>query len=221
MHLLLIEDDLDLGNALQAVLNAEHLTCEWVRTKENAKKFIQQQLFDCVLLDLSLPDGSGLELLKTWRKSGLAVPIIIITARSDIETRLEGLDRGADDFLLKPFIPSELVARIHAVSRRYVQQTHSTWKLGRLEIESRAHLVKLGEQTIDLTPREFAMIEELARNAGAVVSKDKLAVRLAPLGDPVEFSTLEVHIYHLRRKVGADLIKTVRGIGYMLNTNQL
>jgi two-component system response regulator QseB len=217
MHILLVEDDLDLGNALQKVLKSEQWSCEWVRTAANAKKFIQHSLYDCVLLDLSLPDGSGLELLDTWRQSGLVLPIIVITAQSSLDARLTGLNNGADDFVLKPFNPAELIARVNAVVRRYIKQAHSTWKLGNLEIESRSHLVRLDGQAIDLSPREFAMLEELARHAGAVVSKDKLAVRLAPLGEPVEFSTLEVHIYHLRRKIGADLIKTVRGIGYMLN----
>ncbi|MDX1915740.1 MAG: response regulator transcription factor [Methylophilus sp.] len=221
MHILLVEDDIELGNALQKVLKAEQLTSEWVRTASSAESFIQQCMFDCVLLDLSLPDGSGIELLKCWRKSGVVLPIIIITAQSSLEARLAGLDNGADDFVLKPFIPSELIARLHAVVRRYVRQAHSTWKLGNIEIESRTHTVKLNGQPIELSPREFAMLEELARNAGVVVSKDKLAIRLAPLGEPVEFSTLEVHVYNLRRKIGADLIKTVRGIGYMLNTNSL
>lgn len=218
MHILLVEDDIDLGNALQKVLKNERWSCEWVRTAANAKTFIQHSLHDCVLLDLSLPDGSGLELLDTWRQSGLILPIIVITAQSSLDARLTGLNNGADDFVLKPFDPAELIARINAVVRRYVKQTHSTWKLGNLEIESKSHQVRLSGRLIDLSPREFTMLEELARHAGTVVSKDKLAVRLAPLGEPVEFSTLEVHVYNLRRKIGADLIKTIRGIGYMLNT---
>jgi len=220
MHLLLIEDDLDLGNALQKVLRLEQFSSEWVRCAKDARRFIQQQDYDCVLLDLSLPDDAGLSLLREWRHSGRALPIIIITAQSALETRLAGLDGGADDFMLKPFVPAELVARIHAVVRRYARQSHAVWTLGRLEIEPQSHLARLDGQLLELSPREFNLLLELARDNGQVVTKDDLAERLTPMGDPLDFRTLEVHVSNLRRKLGAEFIVTVRGVGYRLSVGQ-
>lgn len=217
MHILLIEDDLDLGRSLRQSLRTEGMSCEWLRSISDALSFITQNVYDCVLLDLSLPDGSGLDLLRSWRKSGLTVPVIVITARMALEDRLSGLDGGADDFVLKPFIPIELVSRIRAVVRRYAQQAKNEWAAGDIQIDTRLHLVRVGGQPIELSPREFQILHELVRADGAVVSKDELARRLQPLGDPVDFSSIEVHVHNLRRKVGGDTIVTVRGIGYRLN----
>jgi two-component system response regulator BasR len=216
MHILLIEDDLDLGRSLLQTLHAEGMSCEWLRRAADACSFITLNVYDCVLLDLSLPDGSGLELLRGWRKSGLSVPIIVITARVALEDRLAGLDGGADDFVLKPFIPIELMSRIRAVARRYVQQTNNEWCSSNIKIDTRLHLVKVDGQQIDLSPREFQILLELVRADGAVVSKDELAKRLQPLGDSVDFGVIEVHIHNLRRKIGVESILTVRGIGYRL-----
>jgi two-component system, OmpR family, response regulator QseB len=216
MHILIIEDDLDLGRSLQQSLRAEDLSSEWLRSAADARKFIMQNVYDCVLLDLSLPDGSGLDLLRSWRKSGVTIPIIIITAQLALEDRLAGLDGGADDFVLKPFIPIELVSRIRAVVRRYAQQANSEWSMGDIRIDTRQHLVQVSGQQVELSPREFNILLELVRASGAVVSKDEIARRLQPLGDPVDFSAIEVHIHNLRRKVGGETIRTVRGVGYRL-----
>jgi DNA-binding response OmpR family regulator len=216
MHILIIEDDLDLGRSLQQSLRTEELSSEWLRSAADARKFIMQNVYDCVLLDLSLPDGSGLDLLRNWRKSGVTVPIIIITAQLALEDRLAGLDGGADDFVLKPFIPIELVSRIRAVVRRYAQQANSEWCMGDIQIDTRQHLVQVAGQQIELSPREFNILLELVRASGAVVSKDEIARRLQPLGDPVDFSAIEVHIHNLRRKIGVETIRTVRGVGYRL-----
>lgn len=217
MHILLIEDDLDLGCSLRQTLHTEGVSCEWLRRAADARSFITQNVYDCVLLDLSLPDGSGLELLRSWRESGLTVPIIVITARVALEDRLAGLDGGADDFVLKPFIPIELVSRIRAVARRYAQQTNNEWCSGNIKIDTRLHSVKVDGQQIDLSPREFQILLELVRADGAVLSKDELAKRLQPLGDAVDFGAIEVHIHNLRRKIGAESVRTVRGIGYRLD----
>lgn len=216
MHILIVEDDLDLGRSLQQSLRSEGLSSEWLRCVADARNFIMQNTYDCVLLDLSLPDGSGLELLRSWRESGLTVPVIVVTARLALEDRLAGLDGGADDFVLKPFIPVELVSRIRAVARRYAQQVNSEWNAGDIRIDTRQHLVYVAGQRIDLSPREFRILFELVRAGGAVVSKDDLARRLQPLGDPVDFSAIEVHVHNLRRKVGVEAIRTVRGVGYRL-----
>ena len=216
MHILIVEDDLDLGRSLLQSLRTEGLSGEWVRSTADARDFITQNIYDCVLLDLSLPDGSGLDLIRNWRGSGLTVPVIVITARLALEDRLAGLDGGADDFVLKPFIPIELVSRIRAVARRYSQQVNNEWCSGNIRIDTRQHLVYVAGQQVELSPREFSILLELVRDSGAVVSKDELARRLQPLGDPVDFGAIEVHVHNLRRKVGIDAIRTVRGVGYRL-----
>lgn len=216
MHILMVEDDLDLGRALLQGLKAEGITCEWVRRAADGRRFVENAVLDCVLLDLSLPDGTGHDLLSQWRRAGMTLPIIIITARSALEERLAGLDGGADDFLVKPFATSELVARIRAVVRRSAQQASDVWTFGDLQIEPNSHLVRVANVSLSLSPREFRLLLELCREAGTVVSKGVLARRLEPLGDPVDFSAIEVHVSNLRRKVGAACIRTVRGVGYML-----
>ncbi|MBV8621067.1 MAG: response regulator transcription factor [Curvibacter sp.] len=216
MHLLLIEDDLELGRALQAALKLEGFSCEWRRRVVDAPAVVDHQWVDCVLLDLGLPDGDGLDLLRQWRSRASAVPVIVITARSGLQERLEGLDSGADDFLVKPFAPAELVSRVRAVLRRYAKQSSEVWSIGGLDIEPRAHQVRLQGQVLDLSPREFQLLLELAREPGAVVPKGLLAQRLEPLGEAIEFSALEVHVSNLRRKIGPERIHTVRGVGYLL-----
>ncbi|RIX84709.1 response regulator [Acidovorax cavernicola] len=218
MHLLLIEDDLDLGRALSQALKAEGFSVEWLRRIVDAPRSLEGDACGCVLLDVCLPDGSGLHLLSRWRRSGVMVPIIVITARSALDDRLTGLDGGADDYVVKPFATPELVARIHAVRRRYAQQASDLWTLGDLEIAPRAHVVRLAGEVLDLSPREFNLMLELAREPGAVVPKGTLSQRLDPRGDVVDFSAIEVHVSNLRRKIGAERIKTVRGVGYMLAT---
>jgi two-component system response regulator BasR len=216
MHILIIEDDLDLGFALQQALKVEGISSEWVRRTADAPLPATDTPFDCVLLDLSLPDGAGLDLLRRWRRAGNAVPIIIITARSALEDRLAGLDGGADDFVIKPFDTAELLSRMRAVLRRYARQASEVWTLGALQVEPRAYVARLDGALLDLSPREFHLLLELAREPGVVVPKGTLAQRLEPLGDAVDFGALEVHVSNLRRKIGADRIRTVRGIGYLL-----
>lgn len=216
MHILLIEDDLDLGRALQAALRVEHFTSEWVRRAADAPRTIDAALVDCVLLDLNLPDGSGFDLLARWRQGASRVPIIVITARSALDDRLAGLDGGADDFVIKPFATAELVSRIRAVIRRSARQGSEQWTIGTLEIEPARREVRLDGQALALSPREFQLVLELAREPGAVVAKDILAQRLEPLGDPVDFAAIEVHVSNLRKKIGAQRVRTVRGIGYLL-----
>jgi DNA-binding response OmpR family regulator len=216
MHILMIEDDLDLGRGLLQALKAEGITGEWLRRVADARRFIESAVVDCILLDVSLPDGTGYELLSTWRREGLGVPIIIITARTGLEERVASLEEGADYFLVKPFAPVELASRIRAVVRRYARQASEVWKLGELEIEPNRHVVRLSGEPLKLTAREFRLLVELGREPGAVVPKRVLAQRLAPLGEPLDFGAIEVHISNLRRRIGAQRIQTVRGVGYML-----
>ncbi len=215
MHILLIEDDLDLGRALQDVLKAEGITSEWFRRVADAPHEFEGTTFECILLDLTLPDGSGFELLRRWRAAGVNLPILVITARSALLDRLTGLDGGADDFVVKPFATAELISRIRAVCRRSVQQASAVWRFGELAIEPARHLATLGGAAVDLSPREFRLLAVLAGEAGKVVPKGLLAQRMDPLGNPLDFSTIEVHMSNLRRKIGSDRIATVRGVGYM------
>lgn len=216
MHILIIEDDLDLGRALQSALKANEFSSEWVRRIADAPSTFAGSIYDCVLLDMSLPDGTGSELLARWRQHGISIPVLIITAKSSLDDRLHGLDSGADDYIVKPFAIAELIARIHAVMRRYAQQAGDVWALGALEIEPRRRRARLDGASLDLSPREFQLLLELAREPDTVVSKGELAQRMEPLGEAVDFGALEVHICNLRRKIGAQRIKTERGIGYML-----
>jgi two-component system response regulator QseB len=215
MHILIIEDDLDLGFALQQALKAEGISSEWLRRLADAPQVAADLAYDCALLDISLPDGSGLELLTRWRKAGVTLPIIMITARSALDDRLAGLDGGADDFIIKPFATAELLSRLRAVQRRYAQQASQMWTLGELQIEPRSYQARLAGAPLELSPREFHLMLELAREPGVVVPKGVLAQRLEPLGEALDFSALEMHVSNLRRKIGAQRIRTVRGVGYM------
>jgi two-component system, OmpR family, response regulator QseB len=216
MHILMVEDDLDLGRALLQGLKTDGITSEWVRRAADALHLVESAVIDCVLLDVSLPDGTGYDLLSQWRRAGVNLPVIIITARSALEERLAGFDGGADDFLVKPFATAELVARIRAVVRRSAQQASDVWTIGDLQIEPKKHLVRVAGRSISLSPREFRLLLELSREPGAVVPKGTLAARLEPLGDPLDFTAVEVHLSNLRRRIGALRIRTVRGVGYML-----
>ena len=166
MYLLLIEDDLDLGRAISQALRTEGFTVEWLRRLADAPPTLSAEVIDCVLLDVNLPDGSGLDQLMRWRSRDMALPVIIITARTALEDRLRGLDGGADDYIVKPFATSELVSRIHAVRRRYAQQASEVWAFGQLEIEPRRHAARLAGTELELSPREFCLLIELAREPG-------------------------------------------------------
>lgn len=218
MHLLIIEDDLDLGMALQRALKVEGMTSEWYRRCADAPHAPDSSDYDCALLDLTLPDGSGMDLLRRWRGAGVDLPMIVITARTALEDRIEGLDGGADDFIMKPFAMQELVSRIRAVVRRAARQSSEVWEFGPLRIEPRRHRASIAGQPLDLSLREFQLLVELAREHGNVLPKSVLAQRLNPLGDPLDAGAVEVHVSNLRRKIGARRICTVRGVGYMLSS---
>lgn len=217
MHLLLIEDDLDLGSSLQQALRQAGWSSEWLRSAEQARQFAALAHHDCVLLDLTLPDGHGLELLRSWRAQGMATPLIVITASDALGDRLAGLDEGADDFLVKPFAVEELISRVRAVTRRMARQASAVWQFGNLAIDPARRECRLGDQPVSLSPREFEILSVLARAAGSVVPKHRLAQALQPLGDAVDFNAIEVHVHNLRRKVGAERVRTVRGVGYQLH----
>ena len=216
MHILILEDDLDLGTALQNALRGADISSEWFRRCADLPAAFLEQNYDCALLDLSLPDGSGLDVLRRWRRGGVNLPTLIITARTALQDRLEGLDLGADDFIVKPFATAELLSRIRAVVRRSRRQSSDVWNFGDLSIEPHRHLVLVAGRDPQLSLREFQLLVELARDYGQVVPKSTLAQRLNPLGEPLESGAIEVHMSNLRKKIGAERICTVRGVGYML-----
>lgn len=216
MHILIIEDDLDLGRALQKALKLEGFSSEWLRQAVDAPRSFEGLHYACILLDLSLPDGDGVTLLTRWRSAGVTIPIIIMTARSALDERVAGLDGGADDFIVKPFATVELASRMRAVLRRSAQQSREVWTIGDLQLEPKSYLARLAGSAVDLSRREFQLMLELAREPGVVVSKSALSERLEPLGEPVNFGAIDVHIFNLRNKIGSHRIRTVRGVGYML-----
>lgn len=216
MHILLMEDDLDLGQAILLALRAEGMTVLWVRAAREAHLSTLQPPPDAVLLDLGLPDADGLDMLRRWRQLGLQVPVIVISARVALSDRLVGLDEGADDYLPKPFAMVELISRLRAVHRRHARQASDRWQCGALELSLKTKSVWLNGEPLDLSPREFTILQALAKNPDNVLSKRELCRRAQPLGDPLEESTIEVHMSNLRKKIGGDRIKTHRGIGYQL-----
>lgn len=218
MHILLVEDDIDLGAALQRALHGHGFTCTWVRDVRDARAQVAaSELFACVVLDLGLPDGEGLDLLRNWRRHQVLLPVIVLTARDAVASRVDGLEAGSDDYVVKPVAPEELASRIRAVTRRAAGQASSEWQIGKLHINIGKREIHLDGVVIALSPREFQIVEELARYAGDVVPKHRLARCLQPYGEPLEFSTLDWHIHNLRRKLGTGIVQTVRGVGFCLS----
>ena len=215
MHVLLFEDDLDLGQAIVNALRQEGLSVLWHRTAEGAQG-LETTGIDAVLLDLGLSRVDGMDLLRGWRRAGWLVPVMVISARAELPQRLAGLDEGADDYLPKPFAMAELISRLRALHRRQARQASERWRIGTLEIAPRDNRVWVDGEPVELSGREFQLLEALARSPDSVVSKSALGRRLQPLGEPLEGSVIEVHMSNLRRKIGAHRIRTLRGVGYQL-----
>lgn len=222
MHLLLVEDDLELGAELQRALSGYGLTSEWVRGSRHARAMTEGECdddtphFACVLLDSRLPDGDGIDLLVHWRRRSISMPVIVMSARDAVELRVAALDAGADDYVIKPCAPVEIASRIRAVVRRTAGQASQLWNVGALRIATGTREVRVDGEILPLSPKEYQIVVELARLPGETVSKQRLARAVAPLSEPLEFSALEWHIHNLRRKIGTQLIRTVRGVGYCL-----
>jgi len=221
MRLLLIEDDPMLGAALKAGLRQDGHAVDWVRTADEARAawLVAPEAgaaYEAVVLDLGLPDGSGVDLVKQARSRGLDTPILIATARDRIADRIAGLDAGADDYMVKPIDLDELAARLRALERRAAGRSAPLIELGRITIDPAARRVTRNGVPIDLTAREFALLLALARRPGAVLTRAQLAETLYGWDESVGSNTVDVHIHHLRRKLGAELIETRRGLGYRL-----
>ncbi|TDX17041.1 DNA-binding response OmpR family regulator [Buttiauxella sp. BIGb0552] len=217
MKILLVEDDLHLGKALCRALELAGFTLCWVRLVNDAQQRLGSESFDLMLLDLTLPDGDGLTKLVEWRKAGEKIPIIILTARDQVQDLVEGLDSGADDFLAKPFVVPELISRVNAISRRIAGYASQVWTLDNLTLNPDNHQVMLNDTLLLLSKKEYRLLHELMRSPGQVVRKMVLEQRLFDDGEVIESNSLEVHIHNLRRKMGSERIVTIRGVGYLLN----
>lgn len=217
MRVLLIEDEPELGAAVQEHLVADGHAVDWVGRLDDADAALRAIDYGLVLLDLHLPDGRGLDLLKALRAAGNPVPVIVTTARDQISDRIAGLNAGADDYLVKPFDLDELRARVSAVSRRYSGNPNPTVRIGDIEIDRSAHRVLMAGRPVDLTRREWAILGLLVQRPGAIVPKDRIEEALYAFDAEVESNTVEVHVSRLRKKLGRDAIRTLRGIGYRVD----
>jgi DNA-binding response OmpR family regulator len=214
MRILLVEDDASLAVGLQAGLNREGFVVNHVATGALALSAIQAEAPDIVVLDLGLPDIDGLQVLGRIRQSHRHLPVMVLTARDGLDEMVAGLDRGADDYLAKPFDMKELSARLRVFERRLATATSSTIRVGEVELDTSAYSVQVAGQTLELPRREYMLLKALMESAGKVLTRESLEARLYSWGEEIASNALEVHIHHLRRKLPADLIKTVRGIGY-------
>ena len=224
MRLLLVEDDAMLGAALRAGLRQDGHAVDWVRSANEAHtawiaagKTVD---YDAVVLDLGLPDGSGLDLLQRARQRRMATPVLIATARDRVADRIAGLDSGADDYMVKPIDLDELAARLRAIERRVAGRAEPAIEIGDIAIDPATRSVTRGGQLVDLTARELAVLLALARRPGATVSRDQLVEALYGWDESIESNAIDVYIHHLRRKLGADVIETQRGLGWRLAAGQ-
>lgn len=216
LRVLLVEDDQVLGEALRDHVAAAGHAVDWFTRIVDATAATETVFYGLILLDLRLPDGSGLSLLRALRTRGDGTPIIILTAHDQISDRIEGLNSGADDYLVKPFDLGELSARMLAVSRRYVGNSTPTVRLPGIEIDQVHRKVLVEGESQSLSAREWAVLDKLVAHPGALVSKEQLHDALYAFGAEIESNTVEVYISRLRKKIGSDRIETVRGLGYSI-----
>lgn len=220
MRVLLVEDTVGLGEAVQEQISADGHAVDWVQTLAFAETNVRTTHYDLILLDLQLPDGFGIDFLKSLRHGGDATPVIILTARDQVSDRIEGLNCGADDYLVKPFDLSELSARVFAVARRYRGNPNPVVSVGELTVNLGDHTVVRNGEPIELTSREWALLDAFLQHPGKLLSRSQLEDRLYEFGAEIESNTIEVYISRLRKKLGRDLVATVRGMGYRMKTHE-
>ncbi len=216
MRLLLIEDDRMIGDSVCQGLRQDCFAVDWVRDGVAAELAMDGGEYDCVLLDLGLPRRDGVQVLKSIRSKGLDVPVLVLTARDAVASRIEVLDAGADDYIGKPFDLDELSARIRAVMRRRAGRARSVIRVGALMLDPVTRRVEFDDAALTLSPNEFSLLEVLASRPGMVYSRAQLEQKLYGWGQESDSNTVEVYIHNLRRKLGQRLIKNVRGVGYTL-----
>ena len=216
MRLLLVEDDTMIGEAVQDLLRAAHHAVDWARNGLEADAALAAHRYDLVLLDLGLPGRDGLHVLRALRARRDRTPVLITTARDAVAQRVQGLDAGADDYLLKPFDMDELLARIRALARRAGGRTDDVYESGGVRIQPATREASVDGQPVTLSAREWAVLEPLLARPGAVLSRAQLEDKLYGWGEEISSNAVEVYVHGLRKKLGAGLIVTVRGVGYMV-----
>jgi DNA-binding response OmpR family regulator len=221
MRVLVVEDDLLLGEAICIGMRQRGFAADWVRDGMAADTALKTETFAAVILDLGLPRLSGMQLLRQRREAHDGTPVLILTARDAIQERVQGLDAGADDYVVKPVDLDELAARLRALVRRRGGDAQPLLQVGALRIDPAARHVDWHDAPVELSPREFDLLLEFARSPNRFLSKEQLTERLYGWNDEVESNALEVHIHHLRRKLDPSLIVTQRGVGYMLRAEPL
>jgi two-component system response regulator QseB len=216
MRVLLVEDDRMIAEAVRTALDQDGHVTDWMADGAAALSVLTHSLFDIVLLDLGLPRKDGLTVLRQLRERGNTTPVIIITARDDVRTRVAGLDSGADDYVVKPFDLDELAARMRAALRRSAGRGDPLIEHRDLSLNPVTHEVRKAGATVTLSAKEFAVLEALLLRPGAVLSRAQLEDRLYGFGDPIESNAIEVYVHSLRRKLGSQAIRTQRGAGYFV-----
>jgi len=216
MRLLLVEDDQLIGESVQDVLRNEQFAVDWVKDGDAASRAVCSHAYDLVLLDLALPRVDGLDVLRLMRQQGVSTPVLIVSARDQVNQRIAGLDAGADDYLLKPFDLGELLARVRALLRRGASNQPQVYASGdvRIVVDSREALV--GGKPVQLSAREWSVLLALLKRPGALLSRAQLEEKVFGWEDDIASNVVEVYIHGLRKKLGADLIRNVRGVGYMV-----
>ena len=216
MRILLAEDDTLLGDGLRAGLRLAGFQVDWVRDGLAAERELRAQAYAAAVLDLGLPGMDGMDVLASVRRAGVTLPVLVLTARDAVPDRIRGLDTGADDYVVKPVDLDELAARLRALVRRAAGQPQELLQAGGLQLDPAARTVQRDGEPVLLSTREFDLLQALMLNAGRVLSREQLEQHLYSWGREVESNAVEVHIHHLRKKLGADCIQTVRGVGYLL-----
>jgi len=220
MRLLLVEDDELLGDAVKTGLNQFGYVVDWLRDGEAARAAVKAESFELIILDLGLPKLSGLGFLQALRNEGNNTPVIILTARDSVEDKVKGLDSGADDYLIKPFELNELKARVRALIRRSQGRADSVLQYRNITLDPAAHSVYVDEVVVNVPRREFALLQKLLENSGQVLSREQLMQSIYGWEEDVDSNALEVHIHNLRKKLNANFIRTIRGVGYMAEKNE-
>ncbi len=216
MHIILVEDDAQLGEAIRHALEQQAYVVSWLRSGKEAGYALRDQTADLVLLDLGLPDIDGMAVLADARRAGVQTPVIVMTARDAVQTRIDGLDLGADDYLVKPFHIEELAARIRSLTRRARGIADSIVEASGMRLNLATQAVEYRGASIGLARREFALLRILLERAGRIVRREDLETALYGIDAGVESNALEVQVHWLRKKLSADAIRTVRGVGYMI-----
>lgn len=216
MRILLIEDDPMIGQGLSRALHEQAIQVEWVRDAERGEAAWRRGDHSAVLLDIGLPGRSGVDLLRSMQATDIETPVLVVTARSEIESRVAVLDLGADDYIVKPFELRELLARIRAVMRRHDKQGRSVLAAGELAIDLATHLVSYRQKSMRLPAREFALLQMLVRQAGKIVPRDSIEREIYVAGEEIESNAVDVLIHSIRRKFDREIIRNVRGAGWLV-----